>query len=174
MKHHNNKYIFYICIHNIMMYIYIHYKDVHCTWRRSIQQCFPKLSLLHLCNDEPVWLPTAANQTHPERSFEVQTCRQPSISLETFHMQDLSSTGDGWHVWIWLELLTRAQDFRKSKGNIKHAEIRQVLAAVSSPEGSLHLALHCRRKHSNCRSDSLKSLRRIKYMVTGLWVVNAQ
>lgn len=92
------------------------YNEVYGTWRRRTQQCFPKLALLHLCNDEPVWLPTAADQTHPERSFEVQTPQTAKYQcLETFHMQVLSSTGDGWHVWIWLELLLEPEILGRAK-----------------------------------------------------------
>lgn len=46
--------------------------EIHCTWR-SAHQCFPKLFLFRLGNDEPVRLPAAADQTHPKGSFEVQT-----------------------------------------------------------------------------------------------------
>lgn len=43
---------------------------------------------------------------HPKGSFEVQTLQTAKYQcLETFHMQVLSSACNGWHVWIWLELL---------------------------------------------------------------------
>ena len=59
---------------------YAPYNEVHCTWRRT-QQWFPKFFLLHFCNDEPVWLPTAADQTDPKGRFEVQTPQTAKLSV---------------------------------------------------------------------------------------------
>ena len=37
--------------------------------------------------------------------------------LETFHMQFLDSAGDGWHLWIWLQLLVEPTILEKAKEN---------------------------------------------------------
>lgn len=73
--------------------------------------------LLGLRVNEPIWLPTAADQSHPKGSFEVQTLQTATYQcLETFHMQVLSRAGDGWHVWIWLELLLEPEILGKARG----------------------------------------------------------
>lgn len=42
-------------------------------------------------------LHTAAEQAEPKGNFEGQP-QQTAKCLETFHMQAVSSAGDGWHV----------------------------------------------------------------------------
>lgn len=52
----------------------------------------------------------------PRGALKCRPCRQPSYQcLETFHMQFLDSAGDGWHLWIWLQLLVEPTILGKAK-----------------------------------------------------------
>lgn len=92
-------------------------------------------------------------QTHPKGSFEVQP-QQTAQYLETFHRQDVSHTSDGWHVWIWLELLKETETLGKT-GKNKNKPSSRIQAPFSYLTEVYVLLYTAKKKHSNCHSHSL-------------------
>lgn len=95
----------------------------------------------------------------PARSFEVQTRRQPSISVwkpstckSSAALVAAGTFGSGWRGY-W------SRDVRKSKGKIKTSPAEEGRCGCSArlPWGSLHFALCCGGEHGNCHANAPRS-----------------